>query len=384
MRDHVSAGAWSNAMLTIIRGAIPRKVRIIRHPRNFGYWQRPYAARRIATFPLEVVDGNVIKKPAIKHFDKIGLRQSGNFALDPKYANAPGFAFMCGQRSKITIGDMDTADENLVADFLAKHGQTPIIARTSSGHFHAYYRHNGESRKIRLYGDHVPFDLLGGGMAIAPPSQFAKGNYQFIQGRLDDLDRLPTIKGIDAILNAPGFIPDGVYDNDNADVHEQEIPAWVIEGRRNTEIFRHCMRRAHYLDGLQALIVEADAFYRNHCERHPVMEDSELLKIAKSAWNYTESGLNRFGQHGFWASTLDYSEMVLKDGDAYLLLTYLKMHNHPSSWFMIANGLATSFNWSRKRLSAARQRLLALEHIEQVRTPNGHRHDGSALYKWLR
>jgi hypothetical protein len=314
-----------------------------------------------------MVDGNVIKKPAIRHFDKIGLRQSGKFAQDPKFAQSPGFAFMCGQRNNVTIGDVDSSDENIVADMLDKHGPTPLIAHTSSGGFHLYYRHNSEPRKIRFYGDHIPFDLLGNGMAIAPPSQFAKGGYRFIQGSLDDLDRLPTIKGIDAILNAPGFVPDGVYDNDNADVHDQGSPAWVTEGQRNNEIFRHCMRRAHYLDSLQALIVEADSFYKNHCASHPVMEDAELLKIAKSAWNYTESGRNRFGQHGFWAPTLDYSDMVLKDLDAFGLLAYLKMHNHPSSRFMIANGLADSFSWDRRRLAAARQRLLDLRHIELSR-----------------
>src|SRR5262245_17588432 len=114
-----------------------------------------------------MLDGSAIKKPAIRQFDKIGLRQSANFALNPKFAQAPGFAFMCGQRSKLTIGDMDTNDENAVADFLSKHGRSPVIARTSSGHFHAYYRHNNEPRKIRPYGDRIPFDLLGDGMAIA-------------------------------------------------------------------------------------------------------------------------------------------------------------------------------------------------------------------------
>jgi hypothetical protein len=38
---------------------------------------------------------------------------------------------------------------------------------------------------------------------------------------------------------------------------------------------------------------------------------------------------DHFGQHGFYASTLEYSDMVLSDGDAYLLLSYLKMHNGP-------------------------------------------------------
>jgi hypothetical protein len=356
----------------------------IQRPHTFARWQPYYAEHGIATFPLRMTEEGQTRTPAIKHYGRIGLKQSARFALDPKFARARGFGFVCGPRSKITVGDMDTTDENLVADLLDRHGNSPLIARTASGRFHAYYKHNGEPRKIRLYGDSIPFDLLGGGMAVAPPSQLAKGGYRFIQGKLDDLDRLPTIKGIEVVINAPDFTPDGVYNNanDNAEVYDQGSPAWVSEGQRNNESFRHCMRRAHYLDSLQALIVEADDFYRNHCERQPVIEAKELLKIAKSAWNYTEAGLNRFGQHGFWAPKDDYADMVLKDTDAFALLAYLKMMNHSHGSFMIANGLAKSFHWAPQRLAAARQRLLELNHIELSRPAT--RHYGAALYRWSR
>src|SRR3984957_20258571 len=49
-----------------------------------------------------------------------------------------------------------------------------------SGKFHALYKHNGEYRKIRPFGD-LPIDLLGiGGLAVAVPSRFEKGEYAFI------------------------------------------------------------------------------------------------------------------------------------------------------------------------------------------------------------
>ena len=88
--------------------------------------------------------------------------------------------------------DVDTTDERVLSDAMNRHGQTPIVVRSGSGKFHALYRHNNERRSVRAW-EGLPIDLLGAGLAIAPPSLVAKGQYQIIQGRLDDLDRLPIM-----------------------------------------------------------------------------------------------------------------------------------------------------------------------------------------------
>jgi hypothetical protein len=80
-----------------------------------------------------------------------------------------------------------------LADALNRHGSSPLIVRTASGKWHGYYRHNGERRQIRPVRD-VPIDILGGGYAVAPPSRFTKGEYEFIQGTLDDLACLPFMR----------------------------------------------------------------------------------------------------------------------------------------------------------------------------------------------
>src|SRR5262249_20931669 len=116
-------------------------------------------------------------------------------------------------------------------------------------------------------------------------------------------------------------------------------------------------------------------------EHTPPMPSEEIMQVAENAWNYTEQGRNYFGQHGIWFSTLEYSQMVLDDGDAFRLLTYLKMQNGVYARFMIANGMAAAFKWSRKRLAVARQRLLDLQIIEQTRAASS---QGPALYKWIR
>jgi hypothetical protein len=42
----------------------------------------------------------------------------------------------------------------------------------------------------------LPIDLLGaGGLVVATPSEINGGHYEFVQGRLDDFDGLPILKG---------------------------------------------------------------------------------------------------------------------------------------------------------------------------------------------
>ena len=159
--------------------------------------QPQYAAHGIATFPV-----GVNKRPSVRGYPRIGLRASTELAS--KFADAPGLGFMCGARSRVTVLDVDTSDERLVADALSRHGPTPIVVRTASGKFHGWYRHNDERRRIRPWGDDCPIDLLGtGGFVIAPPSTTERGRYEFVQGSLDDLTSLPRMRGLEASVYIP-------------------------------------------------------------------------------------------------------------------------------------------------------------------------------------
>jgi hypothetical protein len=158
---------------------------------SFLNWQSSYAERGIATFPVR--DDKV---PAIRCYQRVGQRGSGELAS--KFPDAPAIGFMCGRRSGITVLDVDCKDERVLADALDHHGTTRIIARSGSGNFQAWYKHNGERRQIRPWAGR-PIDVLGGGFVVAPPSRVVKGQYQFIQGGLDDLDRLPVMQGMPSI-----------------------------------------------------------------------------------------------------------------------------------------------------------------------------------------
>ena len=197
----------------------------------------------------------------------------------------------------------------------------------------------------------LAIDLLGtGGFAVAPPSQVAKGEYCFIQGSLDDLDRLPVLRNID--LARP-----------------------VQEGERNNKLWRHCMKAAHHVESFDELLDVART-YNDDCL--PPMEDSEVITAAQSALGYTERGQNRFGQHGAWFP-LDEVNRLIGDQDAAFLLMFLRANQGPDATFMCANGLADKFGWRRQRLANARHRIIEIGYIKPVRQA-GYR--SAALFRW--
>ena len=315
----------------------------------FPRWQPEYAARNIATFPVRISADD--KRPAVKHYDRIGLSASAKLAT--RFANDNAFGFMLDERTKITVLDVDTPDERVLTRALDRHGATPIIVRSGSGNYQAWYRRNGEHRLIRPWRDR-PIDLLGGGFVVAPPSRSAKGQYEFIQGSLDDLDRLPVLRDLD--------LPK---------------PEGAKQGKRNKRLFEHCMRNAPHVDSFDDLLDVARTFNDN-CE--PPMEDTEVMSVATNAWGYEQRGENRFGKHGAWFP-LDEVARMIDNQDAFVLLAFLRAHQGPDALFMCANGLAETFGWTRKRLANARLRLIELGYFKPVRQA-GYR--TAALHRWTK
>jgi Bifunctional DNA primase/polymerase, N-terminal/Primase C terminal 1 (PriCT-1) len=328
----------------------------------FSKWQPRYAEHKIATFPL---DGES-KKPRVTNFSKMGLPASRRIAEKPGLAAASGIGFMAGRRNKITVLDIDVPDERVAADAFARHGEPPIIVLTPSHKFHGWYRHAGEGRIIDAWKDEYPkHDLLGAGIVIAPPTQRGDGSYQFIKGSLEDLDRLKPMEGVAASLrrNGPAAVP-----------QIGRVPP-AGTGARNNSLYRACMRQAHgctTFDDLLAFARETNAIYS------PPLEEMEVMNVAKSAWDYTERGQNRFGQHGAWFP-VDEVAAMLPHQDALVLLTFLRAQEGPQATFMIANALAEKFGWPRQRLAAARRCLIELGYVEQIRRATT---GLAALFRW--
>jgi hypothetical protein len=180
-------------------------------------------------------------------------------------------------------------------------------------------------------------DVLGGGYVVAPPSRGARRYYEFIQGGFADLaDRaaLPSMRGA---------VP-------NIDV--------VSEGRRNDELFERCMRAAHgclSLDDLLSIARSVGASYL------PPMDDAEIVRIARSAWGYTERGENWCGRGGVvLAAVGEVDKLASADPDAFALLAIVRRHHLGiRDRFSLANAMAESIGWTLARFRGARDRLVA-------------------------
>jgi hypothetical protein len=132
------------------------------------------------------------------------------------------------------------------------------------------------------------------------------------------------------------------------------------------------MSQAHHCDDFDVLLDVARTFNES-CQ--PPLEAEEVMKVAKSAWDYTERRQNWFGQHGAYFPEWEVVSM-LEEEDAFILLAFLRANNGPWATFMCTNTLAEKFNWGSKRLAAARSRLIELGICQAGR---GH----PALFQWI-
>src|SRR5262249_39384124 len=122
----------------------------------------------------------------------------------------------------------------------------------------------------------TPIDILGGGYAVAPPSQVTKGAYEFIQGGLDDLGSLKPMVG--AASNA---------------ISLPLQPKWagMREGDgRKRALWERCMRTGGSCKFDRMMEIARTA---NQQCKEPMM-DAEVVKIATSAWQHDAAGLNFF------------------------------------------------------------------------------------------
>jgi hypothetical protein len=337
---------------------------------TFGKFQPLYAAHGIATFP---VDDGPIKKPAVKSFMRMGMPASRQLTF--KFADAPALGFVCGKRSRITALDIDSASESVLADAIGCHGDSPIVIKTASGGYHAWFRHNGEKRMVRPFGRDLPIDIIGNGLIIAPPSRTAKGTYEFINGGLDDIDRLPVLRGLP---EAPKPIP--AANDDHVSVAKDDV--LVPHGTRNDKLWRMLMREAAKRDKTLDQLVEWGRQKSLTFELDPPMTQTEIFNSAKSALRYEAAGLNGFGHQRVVSSNFDteVKELAARDVHALALLMMLRGHHFHEEEFFVANAMAESLGWTRKRFAAARK-FLEGGWIEMVRRPTSA--TGPALYRWV-
>lgn len=329
---------------------------------TFADWQPQYAAHHISTFPVAIIGDR--KKPMVSGYLKLGDQVSQQLVM--KFPDADALGFALGHRSRVTVLDVDSPDERVLADALGRHGETPVIVRSGgSGCFHAWYRHAGERRKVRPFAG-LPIDVLGGGFVVAPPSRASQGSYEFISGGLDDLDSLPALAGLPSNIVVPAS-------------NLSAAPIKSDEGRRNDGLWRYCMHQARSCRSLDELLLRAKK--RNE-DIMPPLPDDEVHKIASSAWKYESEGRNFIG--GGSSAILRYrliDSLAASDPHAFALYAVLQRHHWDRDDFAIANSFAVTLGWHVDRLRTARNALLTSNVIRCIHEGGKGRND-PPLYAW--
>jgi Bifunctional DNA primase/polymerase, N-terminal/Primase C terminal 1 (PriCT-1) len=292
----------------------------------FSKYQPRYAEQNIVTFPV-----GPDKKPAVKHWQKIGKKGSAQLAV--KFSAFDSFGFPLGPRSGVTILDVDTKDETVLHEAQSSYGESPLVVQTGGG-YHAYYRYGGERRHIRPWGPDLPIDVLGNGYAIGAPSVAAKGQYKIVRGTLDDLQNLPPLHAVLDDLRKP-----------------------IAEGRRNDSLFRLGLEQAPHVDDFETLL---DAMRSRNMECTIPISECELESAARSAWKYEQEGRNLVGRgKAVVLSHSVFDRVASHSPDAFYLMMVLKRH-HWGRDFILANPMAASMRWGLRRWQAARDLLVKL------------------------
>jgi hypothetical protein len=313
----------------------------------FSLWQPRYAERRIATFPV-----GKDKKPAIKNWNKIGLK--GSEQLAAKFFDHDALGFPLGPASAITIIDVDIKDPRLLEDAQARYGRSPFIVETGGG-YHAYYRYGGERRHIKPWGPELPIDVLGGGYAVAAPSVGTKGSYQIIHGTFADLESLPPLR-----------------------VMLDELQGSVSAGKRNNTLFRTGLEQATYVDDYQTLL---DVMRTRNMDCQQPLSDAEVISATKSVWKYQQEGRNLVGRgRAVVISHKLIDRLVAEHQDAFILLTSLKRH-HWGRDFVLSKRMAAMFSWTLPRWYSARNLLVRFGIIACIHEGGMGPHD-PPVYAW--
>ncbi|MGC2077366.1 MAG: primase C-terminal domain-containing protein [Xanthobacteraceae bacterium] len=130
----------------------------------------------------------------------------------------------------------------------------------------------------------------GGGLVVAPPSTVAKGQYQFIQGSLDDLDSLPTLNDAPSIAIS------------DLSAGAENFGTMRARSGRNAALFRHTARAAQkYCDDFEQLL---DYAQTQNSQFGGPMADSEVMKVATSVWSPRAAiDLDSMGPMCRWSSS---------------------------------------------------------------------------------
>jgi hypothetical protein len=285
---------------------------------------------------------------------------------------------------------VDEPGDQALQRAIDRHGDTPVLVEsTATGKHHAYYRFHGEKRIVRPEPD-MALDILGhqegkGNFVVLPPSIRPGGEYRFIRGTLDDLDKLPIMRNVpsNARITSPRLeypIPADFLPTDNHH-NDDDCPDNLIapEGVRNKSLWIACMRALarNGINTYDDLLAFAQARNSQICQ--PILEDNEEVReIVDSAWRYQQQGRNWFGRPSLHFFAEEAVPLIDGDIDLFRLVSFIRATQGRNRAFMLANGMCERWGWSRQRFSAVRARAVAMGEIYCVRQASQH---APALYR---
>ena len=310
----------------------------------------------LAPIPVGGEDGKV---PLVTRFTKWKRRPGLNVVRKwiVKYP-AANVGVVTGPLSRVSVVDVDSADPMVQQQMVERFGDTLLKTQTPRGGCHLWYRYNGEA-SINLV-PHIPVQVkAAGGFVVVPPSVRPSGphagrSYEFVEGTLGDLARLPPLRT-------------GIIDRVTVTAKNLAPLRAVKEGRRNNTLFRHLKDHAPYCDDREALLDVGMTFGQHDCD--PALPSAEIIKTVISVWEMKEEGR-------LWAKGAEPRVVVSKTAidtlgaDALKLLMKLQLSNFDRSRFALAPGAMaeakTIPGWSHHKYRAARAELLEKGYLRMV------------------
>jgi hypothetical protein len=337
-----------------------------------------WAAAGIVPLPI-TPDG---KKTMVKQPERFGLPAAMALTTKPRFAGA-NLGFICGAHNRLTVVDIDSPKDSELSYALDVFGSTPIIVQTPSGGRHLYYRHDGEQRDIRPDASH-PIDILGAGLAVAPPSVRPSGSgYAFLQGDVNIIPNLPKIRS-----GALQSLEDGIHRSTKSQAPKSlhlADPASI--GHRNDTVFRVALALAHGIDSQADLLAQARKANAELCV--PPNDDAEVVRTVRKVWEYKMTG--RLMVPGMGSSIILPAASIARllaagETDAMALLALLRKHHggrrnaFAASPEAMAHGRLIG-SWNKRRYREATRKLCDLGELARVSQGGKGKHTPS-LYRF--
>jgi hypothetical protein len=156
-------------------------------------------------------------------------------------------------------------------------------------------------------------------------------------------------------------------------------PTGVVEGGRNEQLFRACLRHAAQRDSFEEL--SKFSAQLNATFQPPLLE-SELVRCVENVWRYHSTGRNLFagGMTPFERLQLHGSRAA---PDALYLYELVQRANWNRDRFVLSKALAEEMGWGEKRFRKARLTLEEAKIIACIH-PGGQGPHDPPRYRWGR